>query len=792
MICAVGVDLIGWVRARDGDLLALRRAGRAAIVMPGLFAIGEQVIGNPTVAAFAAFGSFSMLLLASFTGPMADRIRSQAALALAGGVLVVIGTLVSTTNWLAAIVTALVAFGVLFSGVLSSVLAGATTALLLALILPVSLPGAASTIPDRLAGWGMAAGASVLAITLLWPSPTRDRLRDAAVASCRALAARLRTAVAEALGEGSGSGRLEEAGARAQSAAARLQAVFFATPYRPTALSTSARVLVRLVDELAWLNAINLQDAHGSPKNPIDPSVCAVKANAAAALESSADLLEDPGSDPTRLHDALDRLGEALLAMERDAIIELPSACRAGGVATARNEPLAELVSALDPTFRAQELSFVTSQIGANVDAVAAAERRGWLARLVGREPAQHADALTAVHDRAASHVSRDSVWLHNSLRGAFALGLAVLIASVTGAEHSFWVVLGTLSVLRSNALSTGQNALRGLLGTVIGFAVGAGLVVAIGPDTTVLWVLLAPAILVAGFAPAAISFAAGQGAFTVTLVILYNILQPAGWRVGLVRVEDVALGCAISLLVGVLFWPRGAGAALGNSLARAYRDGAQFLSAATAFAMGRCDSGAPDLGAPLAEAARAAAAARRLDDTFRTYLAERSTKSLALAEVTNLLTGVAGLRLAAEAILDLWQRDQGSDGDRAAARHELVSSAGRVADWYEELAAGLSGGGRIPDPLAREGLGDGLLLGALERDLSGADHLASATAVRMIWTGDHLDAARRLQATVIDPARKAAARRAPAPPDSRAGALVWRVLGAGAPREPRAAEVKS
>ena len=51
MICAVGVDLIGWVRAHDGDLLALRRAGRAAIVMPGLFAIGEKAIGNPTVAA---------------------------------------------------------------------------------------------------------------------------------------------------------------------------------------------------------------------------------------------------------------------------------------------------------------------------------------------------------------------------------------------------------------------------------------------------------------------------------------------------------------------------------------------------------------------------------------------------------------------------------------------------------------------------------------------------------------------------------------------------------------------
>jgi len=52
--------------------------------MPGLFALSVKVIGNPTVAAFAAFGSFSMLLLASFGGPMADRVRAQIALALCG------------------------------------------------------------------------------------------------------------------------------------------------------------------------------------------------------------------------------------------------------------------------------------------------------------------------------------------------------------------------------------------------------------------------------------------------------------------------------------------------------------------------------------------------------------------------------------------------------------------------------------------------------------------------------------------------------------------------------------
>ncbi len=159
--------------------------------------------------------------------------------------------------------------------------------------------------------------------------------------------------------------------------------------------------------------------------------------------------------------------------------------------------------------------------------------------------------------------------------------------------------MLGTLSVLRSNALNTGQNIVRGILGTVAGFVIGGALVEVIGTDTTLLWFLLPIAILIAGFAPAAISFAAGQAGFTVTLVILYNIIEPAGWRIGLVRIEDIVLGCAISLGVGLLFWPRGAVAALGTALSEAYEESARYLASAVEFGMGRCDLDSPAAGSP-------------------------------------------------------------------------------------------------------------------------------------------------------------------------------------------------
>lgn len=90
---------VQWLSQRDRDFAALRRAGRAAIVMPSMFALGDEVIANPILATFAAFGSFAMLLLADFSGPLRERLQAQAALALTGLVLVTLGTVASETVW---------------------------------------------------------------------------------------------------------------------------------------------------------------------------------------------------------------------------------------------------------------------------------------------------------------------------------------------------------------------------------------------------------------------------------------------------------------------------------------------------------------------------------------------------------------------------------------------------------------------------------------------------------------------------------------------------------------------
>jgi hypothetical protein len=227
-----------------------------------------------------------------------------------------------------------------------------------------------------------------------------------------------------------------------------------------------------------------------------------------------------------------------------------------------------------------------------------------------------------------------------------------------------------------------------------------------------------------------------------------------------LIRIEDVAIGFAVSLVVGALFWPRGAVAALAQALSEAYVECAAYLRASVAWAAHRCDA-TPGLAGPVppgGQALRAAAAARRLDDAFRGFLAERGTKHLALAEVAALITGVAGVRLTADAVLDLWQDCEDSPAvDRSAARAELVAAGERVADWYQAMAQALVAGDPVPSALAQDAGGDTRLIAAVRRDLVDQAEGGRALAVRIIWTGDHVDAVRRLQGNLEQPARRAA-----------------------------------
>jgi hypothetical protein len=72
--------------------------------------------------------------------------------------------------------------------------------------------------------------------------------------------------------------------------------------------------------------------------------------------------------------------------------------------------------------------------------------------------------------------------------------------------------------------------------------------------------------------------------------------------------------------------------------------------------------------------------------------------------------------------------------------------------DWYHDLGRKLVSQHPLPDPLSADSVADGRLVAAVRRDLSDNEGKATSTAVRIIWTGDYLDAIRRLQPDIVEP----------------------------------------
>jgi uncharacterized membrane protein YccC len=262
---------------------------------------------------------------------------------------------------------------------------------------------------------------------------------------------------------------------------------------------------------------------------------------------------------------------------------------------------------------------------------------------------------------------------------------LAVFLSRLLQLDHAFWVVLGTLSVLRSNALATGRTTLEALAGTAVGVAVGALLVVVIGTSAPVLWATLPLGIFLAAYAASTIGFVAGQAAFTVVVIILFNVIAPQGWRIGLTRIEDVAIGTGISLLAGILLWPHGARGELRRALAGMYRTLAPLLGAALDQALGR--GGDADTAAAWD---RAIQAQERAGEAFDQFLHERKATPLDPQTAASLLASGAHAVLAADLLTASATKDYrvsaaASEGAVLQAQAAaLVVSFLDLADWLE------------------------------------------------------------------------------------------------------------
>jgi hypothetical protein len=215
--------------------------------------------------------------------------------------------------------------------------------------------------------------------------------------------------------------------------------------------------------------------------------------------------------------------------------------------------------------------------------------------------------------------------------------------------------------------------------------------------------------------------------------VVIFNLLAPAGWRVGLLRIEDVAIGCAVSLAVGILFWPRGTAPVVGDDLADAFRNGARYLVQSVDWALGLRQR-------PAENAVATVTAGIRLSEALRAYLTEQGSKRLRHEELWSLVMGATRLRLTAYAMASLPRNGQSPAPADGPGPDPVVDAlrkrAAGLAGFYERVAAEVGPPGRQPRPPVTS---PGLHGIAHPEGVACAGTAPPHYRADMLWVGEHL-----------------------------------------------------
>jgi hypothetical protein len=187
------------------------------------------------------------------------------------------------------------------------------------------------------------------------------------------------------------------------------------------------------------------------------------------------------------------------------------------------------------------------------------------------------------------------------------------------------------------------------------------------------------------------VHFVVGQAAFSMLVVVLFNILAPIDLQIGLVRVEDAALGVTVSTLVGLMLWPRGARGQLRSALATLYEAGASSL-AASFRSMLSTQVEPPEAVRAAEELAHTEVI--RAEEVFEQFLNERSSEVPPVEVWAMLLNGGKGFLVIGE-VVD-WLAKHGyvaaDTGTPATTLGSLASEAiANISRLAEEIRGGRS-----------------------------------------------------------------------------------------------------
>ena len=524
--------------ARDSSRRALRRALRVALVVPlTLFALTHL----PWVSQGALFGVFaclSLLVFADFTGPLPKRTAAYLMTTAAGIPLILVGAFAAGALWSSVLLMAAVAMLVGMLGVLRGLIASAQSALLLITVITLTASSPDQAAVD-IAAWTIGGLTATAAAVLLWPArpnrPIRRHIAQALDAAADVVAARWGSEADEEM--------LRGARARFNEAVDALHDSYDGDLARPSGLTSTERALAELVDEISRLRYMQKWEDLAEHKDPV--------------LQVAAQRLCQVTVESMRACSVRLRGGHDPLSSKRLSVIRAQNLSDVADWLDSHSADVTAKRQQIDDMFPLRITNLVTTRVTDQTISLdprpgdEPADREGFGAASIQIKPRSKRQRLRA-------HLSWESPWFRNALRSAVALSISIAVAKSVTLEHPFWIVLGTLSALRFDALGTGRTARQALIGTGAGVLVGAILILLFGPDPQLWWLVFPAVLFLAAYTPGTFSLAIGQAAFSLVVIVLFSIVTPARLETATARVVDVALGLAISLLVSVLMWPRG------------------------------------------------------------------------------------------------------------------------------------------------------------------------------------------------------------------------------------------
>jgi len=552
---------------------AARRAARAAVVTFAAFATGRWAMGSVSVAVFATFTGLAITGIADFGGSMRGRAGAIAASVAAGLGLTALGTSISTQGVLAScLVTFCVVAAISLLGLIGGYAVAWSNASILFYVVAAGSAAPASAIAERLDGIALGGALALVAALLLWPEQADTQVRRQLARTLGGLAGRLSRAV-------------ERRERQATMRSVNIRSGMALLAERPAAPTGPQRAELYLMNDIERLDGL-IRRVETRP--PPDRFERASLASCAATLASCS----------AALSETADATGGARPLFPDSA-------------ATPGTFSVGARLVALTGTVQAHTRAALgLPQDGGIVDAFTTdAERSsGW------RQDLGHGLM------RLRANLTMRSVHVHDALRLAAGLALAFAAVDLFGLQHGFWVAFATLTVVKTNLRATGRSVGQAIAGTILGLAAAAALIGALSPSPDWYVLLLPVTVALTIYANRAVSFLAGQAGFTLVIIVLFNLLGPAGWQIGITRLVDVAAGATAGLCIGAVAWPRGAAAAISGVAADLFESAAAYLALTV---RARAGSPAPSVGARSAARQPAADAALRADSALAQLLAE-------------------------------------------------------------------------------------------------------------------------------------------------------------------------